>query len=184
MSNNAQRRTTLASLRLFGKTSSMQDDIEIKPIIIADNYTLISSFMRALHENEKHLFDKTADWNDIEVSYMRHITEMQAENDGTFLVVYVDGIPAGFIFGYIEEQDDSRIEAYTGKELYVSDGYISPNFRRKGLYKLLNEKLENIYISKGVKRIIRFTLSNNTKMQSFLEQGGYKATRLLYEKWL
>ena len=159
-------------------------NVNIKPIIIANNYDLISSFMRSLHENEKSLFDKTADWNDIEVSYMRHITEMQEDNDGTCLVAYIDDVPAGFIFGYTEEQDDSRIEVYTGKELYVSDGYVVPDFRRKGLYKMLNEKLESIYIAKGIKRIIRFTLSNNTKMQSFLEQDGYKPTRLLYEKWL
>lgn len=162
----------------------MEDKIEIRPIAIEDNYDVVSKMMRKLHEHEYILFDKTASWNDIEVSYMRHCITMQKECDGLFLMAYVNDQPAGFIFGYVEEQDDSRIEIHEGKELYVSDGYVYDEFRRKGLYTTLNNALEKHYIDKGIKRIIRFTRVNNARMREFMEKEGYFVSRLLYEKWL
>ena len=159
-------------------------NLEINEIIIADHYALISSFMKPLHVHEHELFDKTAPWEEIEHNYMQAIIGWQDDNDGTCLVAYVDGVPAGFMFGYAEEPDESRIEIYTGPEFYVSDGYIDPAFRRMGIYKRMNEYIENLYISRGVKRLTRFTHINNHQMQQFLEGEGYKPTRVLYEKWL
>lgn len=162
----------------------MQTTIEIKPVRISDNYELVSRMMHKLHEHEYLLYDKTARWGDIEVSYMRHVIAMQQDCDGSCLVAYIDSQPVGFIFGYVEDQDDSRIEIHEGKELYVSDGYVYDEHRRKGVYSALNEMLEKHYIEKGIKRIIRFTRVNNTRMREFMEKQGYIVTRLLYEKWL
>ena len=68
--------------------------------------------------------------------------------------------------------------------MYVSDGIVLDQYRRIGIYNMLNDTLEQHYIGKGIKRIIRFTLVNNTRMRQFLENEGYGVTRLLYEKWL
>lgn len=160
------------------------EKLEIKPIRISDNYDIMSDMMLKLHEHEYVLFDKTASWSDIEKTYMRHVITMQEDAEGLCLVAYVDGAPAGFIFGYVEEPDDSRIEIHTGKELYVSDGYVYEQFRRKGIYKKLNEALERHYTDVGIKRIIRFTRVNNVRMREFMEKEGYAVTRLLFEKWL
>ena len=160
------------------------DNLEIKSIKIADNYELIAGFMYHLHKNEHGLFDKTAPWQDIEKGYMRHVIAMQEEFEGLCLVAYVDGKPAGFSFGYAQDQDDSRIEIYEGKELYVSDGYIAEEYRRKGIYRQLNDRMEQHYINMGVKRITRYTLVNNVRMRQLLEDEGYFATRIVYEKWI
>jgi ribosomal protein S18 acetylase RimI-like enzyme len=162
----------------------MEAQVEIKPVRIAEHYDEISAMMHELHLHEHSLFDKTAAWSDIQDSYMRHIIKMQDECDGTFLIAYLNGGPTGFIFGYVEDQDDSRIEVYQGKELYVSDGYVALEARGFGIYKKLNRELERIYIEKGVRRICRYTLVNNTRARMFLESEEYAVTRLLYEKWL
>jgi ribosomal protein S18 acetylase RimI-like enzyme len=156
----------------------------IIPVRIAEHYQTISALMRELHEHEFLLYNKTASWDDIEVSYMRHCIHMQDECEGLCLLAYIEGQPAGFIFGYLEDQDDSRIEVYTGRELYVSDGYVKGLYRRQGIYKKLNEQIEQHYINLGIKRIVRFTRVNNTRMISFMEQQGYEVTRLMFEKWL
>jgi len=162
----------------------MQAAIVIEPIIISEHYGVISRMMHELHIHEHSLFDKTAQWPDIETSYMRHVMTMQEQSEGLCLMAYVNNEPVGFIFGYVEEQDDSRIEIHEGKELYVSDGYVKEEHRRLGIYRLLNAALEQHYINKGIKRIIRFTLVNNTGMRQFLDSEDYSVTRLLYEKWL
>ena len=162
----------------------MEKSIEIIPIIISEHYAEMWDMMKKLHEHEYLLFDKTATWSDIETSYMRHVMTMQEQCDGMCLVAYVNKAPAGFIFGYVEEQDDSRIEIHEGKELYISDGFVYDEYRREGIYSMLNREIEKHYISKGIKRIIRFTRVNNTRMREFMEKEGYMVTRLLYEKWL
>ena len=163
----------------------MQQNLEILPVRIADHYDPVYHLLEHLHVHELHLFDKTATWDDIGAGYMRHVIEMQEENDGLCLMAYVDKVPVGLIFGYVEdEDDDSRIEVYKGMALYVSDGVVLAQYRKLGIYTQLNKMLEQHYIDKGVKRIIRFTLHNNTRMQSFLEKEGYSVTRLQYEKWL
>ncbi len=162
----------------------MKANPEIRAIDIKEHYAIVSEMMRELHLHEYLLFDKTASWDDIEVSYMRHVIEMHDQCDGLFLVAYIDHEPVGFMFGYLVEQDDSRIEVYEGKELYVSDGYVAQHYRGQGIYRKLNDRMEAHYIQQGVKRITRFTRINNTRMHQFLEHGGYQVTRLLYEKWL
>jgi ribosomal protein S18 acetylase RimI-like enzyme len=162
----------------------MDAKIEISPVNIIDHYGVISRMMHELHIHEHSLFDKTADWSNIETSYMRHVMTMQEQCDGLCLVANVNGAPAGFIFGYVEQQDDSRIEIHEGPELYVSDGYVKEEYRRLGIYRMLNAALEQHYIDKGIRRIIRFTLVNNTNMRQFLDGEDYCVTRLLYEKWL
>jgi ribosomal protein S18 acetylase RimI-like enzyme len=165
-------------------TFTAMEALFIVPVKISEHYAAISSLMRALHEHELLLYDKTASWDDIETSYMRHVIDMQETCDGMCLMAYMDNVPAGFIFGYLEDQDDSRIEVNTGRELYVSDGYVDAAHRRHGIYKQLNERLEQHYIALGVKRILRFTRVNNTRMIGFMEQQGYEVTRLLFEKWV
>lgn len=159
-------------------------EIDIRPIGIEAHYATMSQLMRELHDHEYLLYDKTASWNDIETAYMRHVINMQHECDGLCLMASADGQPAGFIFGYLEEQDDSRIEVYTDKQLYVSDGYVREQYRRQGIYAQLNKAMEAHYIALGVKRIVRFTRVNNLRMQELMKKEGYEVTRLLYEKWL
>lgn len=160
------------------------EHITIASVVIKEHYETISKFMHQLHLHEHLLFDKTANWHDIEESYMRHVIAMQEDCNGICLVAYTNEVPCGFIFGYEEEQDDSRIEVYEGTELYVSDGFVDEAHRRKGIYRLLNEQLENTYIQRGIRRIVRFTHVNNTRMRQFMEEEGYFVTRLVYEKWL
>lgn len=160
------------------------EKIEIQSVRIAEHYQVISGLMHLLHLHEHSLHNKTAAWADIEDSYMRHVIKMQEECEGLCLVAYVNSIPVGFIFGYVEEQDDSRIEIHEGKELYISDGFVSEEYRRMGIYRMLNAQLEQHYIDQGITRIIRFTLVNNTNMRQFLDDEEYVVTRLLYEKWL
>ncbi|CAL1516708.1 GNAT family N-acetyltransferase [Chitinophaga sp. MM2321] len=158
--------------------------LTITPILIRDHYALIAAMMQALQDSENTFIHKMAAWESIAADYMQHVISTQETSDGTCLLAYSDGIPAGFIFGYIEEADESRIEDYTGDTLYISDGYVAPAFRRQGIYRRLNEALEKIYIDKDVRRIVRYTASNNHRMQQFLASQQYESVRIVYEKWL
>jgi hypothetical protein len=160
--------------------------IIVKEIIIKEHYAAISHLMLGLHNSEKELFSKGDDWKNIEKNYMQYVIDLQEEHNGTCLVAYDDTTIIAFIFGYsyLLDDEDDRTEIYTGEELYVSDGFVEATHRRLGIYKQLNSLLENKYIAKGVRKIVRFTLSSNDKMQAFLAKNKYSVVRLQYEKWL
>lgn len=165
-------------------TKHQNMSFQITPVSAAQHYQAISTLMDGLHQHERQYNPRTALWSDIETSYMRHVINMQEECDGICLLATVNGQPAGFIFGYLEHPDDSDYELNPSPELYVSDGFVSPAYRRLGIYTALNRQLEAHFIPMGIRRITRFTLTTNSAMQQFLQLQGYQATRLLYEKWL
>ena len=156
---------------------------EIKKINIAENLPIVDELLGELHDYERELSDKTANWQDFRESYIRHMIECEEENEATFLTAFVDGKAVGFLFGYVEDEDDSNFEVGDGKDLYVSEGYVKSEYRKHGIYTALNQHFEESYNNLNIRKIYRFTLTNNTRMQRFLESQGYKATRILYEKW-
>jgi ribosomal protein S18 acetylase RimI-like enzyme len=157
---------------------------EIRAINIEEEYLEAELLLDALHQSEKKLNDKTADWQTINKDYMQHIIECQKENFGIFLLATINKKAVGFIFGYIEENDNSNFELGEGDDLYVSEGYVMPEYRRLGIYAALNKQFENSYLNFNVRRIVRYTLSANTNMQAWLSKQGYSNVRLVYEKWL
>ena len=146
----------------------MLRNIEIKEVLIRDHLADVDRLMKGLQESEVSLFSKSAPWADIRSSYLRHLMDVQEKNEGTCLIAYTGSRAVGFIFAYLEVQDNSRSEVDTGPELYVSDGYVDPNYRRQGIYKNLNRRLEEKYRAAGVRRITRFTLMNNEAMKHLI----------------
>ncbi|HCN47994.1 MAG TPA: hypothetical protein DIT10_02650 [Chryseobacterium sp.] len=155
----------------------------IKKIKIAENLPIVDELVGELHVSEKEMNDKTADWSQIRDNYLRFMAECEDENDGTFLIAEVDGKAIGFLFGYIDEKDDSNFELGEGDDLYVSEGYVKKEYRKQGIYSALNTIFEEAYSDYKIRKIYRYTLFNNDTMQRWLASQGYRPVRLVYEKW-
>ncbi|KFF13240.1 GNAT family N-acetyltransferase [Chryseobacterium soli] len=159
-------------------------DYSIKKIKIADHLPIVDELVGELHVSEKEMNDKTADWSHIRDHYLRFMMDCEEENDGTFLIASIDEKPIGFLFGYIDEKDDSNFELGDADDLYVSEGYVKKEYRKQGIYSALNKAFEETYSTYNIRKIYRFTLCNNDTMQRWLATQGYQPVRLLYEKWL
>ncbi|UKB80526.1 GNAT family N-acetyltransferase [Chryseobacterium sp. MEBOG07] len=156
----------------------------IRKIKINENLPIVDELVGELHVSEKTMNDKTADWSQIRESYLRFMSECEEENEGTFLIAEIDGKAIGFLFGYIEERDDSNFEPGEGDDLYVSEGYVKKEFRKQGIYSALNKAFEKEYEGYKIRKIYRYTLCTNDTMQSWLSSQGYQPVRLVYEKWM
>lgn len=156
----------------------------IKKIKITDNLAIVDELVGELHVSEKEMNDKTADWDLIRDNYLRFMAECEEENDGTFLIAEIDGKVIGFLFGYIDEKDDSNFELGESDDLYVSEGYVKKEYRKQGIYSALNKAFEETYSDYKIRKIYRYTLCNNDTMQRWLASQGYRPVRLVYEKWL
>lgn len=158
--------------------------IRIRPLDIMTEQVAAATLLAALHQSERRLNQHTALWSDIQYQYLDYVKECIHECDGLFLVAETGGQLIGFIFGYIETQDDSNFETGDGDDLYVAEGFVTPAYRRQGIYTLLNQAFEQHYRSFNLRRIFRYTLVNNEPMQSWLQVQGYQPIRIVYEKWL
>ncbi len=158
--------------------------INIRPLDIVTERQTAAVLLAALHESEQTLNRRTADWKGIENQYLDYIAECIREYQGRFLLAETGGAAIGFIFGYIEKQDNSNFETGTGDDLYVSEGFVDPAYRKLGIYARLNQAFEAHYLSFDLRRIFRYTLVNNEPMHHWLPQQGYQPVRIVYEKWL
>lgn len=156
----------------------------IRKIKISENIAIVDELVGELHVSEKEMNEKTADWNLIRQNYLRFISDCEEENNGTFLIAEIDGRAIGFIFGYIDEKDDSNFELGDADDLYISEGYVKKEFRKHGIYSALNKAFEETYKDYNIRKIYRYTLCNNHTMQSWLDKQGYQPVRIVYEKWL
>lgn len=156
----------------------------IRKIHIKENSSIADELVGELHLSEKEMNPNTADWPMIRENYLRFMAECEEENDGTFLIAEAEGQAIGFIFGYIEERDDSNFELGDADDLYISEGYVKPEYRKQGIYSALNAAFEEAYKDYSIRRIYRFTLCSNHTMQSWLSKQDYSPVRVMYEKWL
>ncbi|MFZ4930149.1 GNAT family N-acetyltransferase [Chryseobacterium sp. Mn2064] len=156
----------------------------IKKIKISDHLPIVDKLVGELHVSEKEMNDRTADWSQIRENYLNFMAECEEENEGSFLIAEIDGKAIGFLFGYIDERDDSNFELGEGNDLYVSEGYVKKEFRKQGIYSALNKAFEEMYSHQNIRKIYRFTLCNNDTMQRWLASQGYRPVRMVYEKWL
>ncbi len=158
--------------------------INIRSLDIIAERSTAATLLAALHESEQALNRHTAAWTAIGQQYLDYIAECINEYDGLFLLAEAEGKPIGFIFGYIETQDESNFEEGDGDDLYVSEGFVEPAYRKQGVYSLLNQAFEQHYSSFKLRRIFRYTLVNNEPMHYWLQKQGYQPIRVVYEKWL
>ena len=162
----------------------MRQEIEITQIAIRDNLTIVDELVGALHISELSLNNKTANWEDIKQEYLQYMMECEKEAGGKFFVAKDDDKAIGFIFGFIESKDNSNFETGDGDDLYISEGFVKVEYRNLGVYSKLNNAFTESFSKQPIRRVIRYTLNSNKTMQHWLENKGYSAVRLVYEKWL
>ena len=143
----------------------MSQKIKIIQIAIKNNLTIVDELVGALHVSEHSLNSKTANWIDIKKEYLQYMMECENEADGKFFVANDHDKAIGFIFGFVENKDNSNFEIGEGNDLYISEGYVNEAYRNVGVYGKLNNAFVESYSNQPIRRIIRYTLNNNKTMQ-------------------
>lgn len=162
----------------------MDDKVKIRPLDIKKEWEILDELLWDLHKSEKEMNPRTATWPVIRDRYFEYLDDCIKDNEGVVLVAEVEGKVAGFIFGYLDEPDGGDFGGGNGDDLYVSDGFVKPEFENMNVYGMLNEAFENHFKKFAVRRIYRYTLVENENMNKWLKKQGYDPIRIVYEKWL
>jgi len=160
------------------------NNYQIEAIKVSEHIAVVDELMQLLHDSERNMNPHTAQWENIRDNYLQHIIICQETCEGLFLIAKNAEEVIGFIFGYIDAPDEIDFEGGEGDDLYVSEGFVKEAYRRQGVYTTLNAALEAHYKDYAIRRIYRYTLYNNERMQQWLTVQGYQPVRLVYEKWI
>ena len=106
----------------------------------------------------------------------------RAAKHGAVLIAELDGVFAGFVAGWIEEESHIEETPDSNRFGYVSDiCVLSPHRGRRVASRLL-DAMERRLRAEGVTRVRLFTLAANRAAQASYERSGYAAYEIVYEK--
>ena len=133
------------------------------------------------HESRLHPSRMTGD--EIADAYLDWMQKRAAEH-GAVLIAEIDGVFAGFVAGWIEEESHIEETPDSNRFGYVSDICVLSAFRGRRIASRLLEAVERRLRGEGVTRVRLFTLAANRAARASYERSGYAAYEVVYEKSL
>ena len=101
-------------------------------------------------------------------------------NKEIVMIAYYNGKPAGFVCGEI-----SKSVCYMSDHGSIGELFVSGEYRRKGIGRLLIRSIEDIFKETGIKIVTLGTNVKNITAQKFYEECRYlKKDRIEYRKYL
>jgi ribosomal protein S18 acetylase RimI-like enzyme len=136
-----------------------------------------------LQDHESRLHASRLPGDQIADAYLAWM-EKRAAEDGAVLIAEIDGVFAGFVAGWIEEESHICETPDSNRFGYVSDICVLPAFRGRRIASQLLDAIELRLRREGVIRVRLFTLAANRAARASYERSGYAAYEVVYEKSL
>ena len=128
-----------------------------------------------LQEVERSMSDTRLPGSEVAEKYFDYLQKELAEKHGAIFVARIEGSIIGFIACMVEHDDTPAETPESTTYGYISDAYVAPEYRGKGVFGELNQKAEE-YLSRfpEVKLIRISVLANNENAIKAYERSGYK----------
>jgi ribosomal protein S18 acetylase RimI-like enzyme len=159
--------------------------VKIRDAVTAERSTLVK-FMAELQEFERELDISRSEGIAIANAHFAYLEKLVKENSGRIFVAESPEGLLGFIVCFVEEieQEDLHIIEAERRFGYISDLYVSPVARKKGVATALIESAESHFQELRLKVIKVTTLYHNHQAQILYERSLYKPYEVVYQKRL
>lgn len=134
-----------------------------------------------LQDHESRLHPSRLRGDQIADGYLAWMQKRAAEH-GVVLIVEIDGAFAGFVAGWIEEENHIEETPDSNRFGYVSDICVLSPYRDRRIASRLLAVAERRLCGEGVTRIRLFTLAASRAARASYERSGYAAYEVVYEK--
>ena len=108
--------------------------------------------------------------------------QRQAEKGGAVLVAEVGGTFAGFVAGWIVEDDNFAETADSNRAGYVSDVCVMPPYRGQRIAVVLLSAIERHLAGAGITRVRLASLAANGSAQAAYRRAGFEPYETVFEK--
>ena len=105
---------------------------------------------------------------DMAEQYLEKLT-----SEGQLILVEVDGVPAGFIH-FENQSNDLAFCSTSGTDVYITDLYVSPVFRKRGLSKILVMEAEKYCYENGHSSVSLSVLARSKDSRAVYEKLGFR----------
>ncbi len=116
-------------------------EITIERYADSDREILLKGFAD-IQEIERALSDTRRPGDEMAEDYFNLVSKEVSEKSGTILVAKADGKTVGFIACWIEHDDDPIQTVESNTFGYISDAWVSPDLRGRGVFDKLHAAVE------------------------------------------
>jgi ribosomal protein S18 acetylase RimI-like enzyme len=143
----------------------------------ADRQAMLG-FIRELQEAERAMHESRLPGDEVaELCYAR-LLDQGAE----ILVAEMAGEPVGFVAGWLDEDDDPLQTDEWRRHGYISDIFVAPSCRRRGIGRSLLQAMSALLQGKGARRLrICALAANRTAIDSF-RRFGFAPFEITFDK--
>lgn len=158
----------------------MDDPITIRAATAADRPQLRRAIVE-LQDHERRLHSTRLPGEQIADTYLAWI-EHRATDNGAVLVAETGGIFAGFVAGWVEQDDNIAETADSNRFGYVSDICVMPACRGRHIALRLLDSIEQHLGSTGITRLRIGSLAANAAARATYERAGFAPFEVVHEK--
>jgi ribosomal protein S18 acetylase RimI-like enzyme len=135
-------------------------------------------FIRELQEAERAMHESRLPGDEVaELCYARLL-----DRGAEILIAEMAGEPVGFVAGWLDEDDDPLQTDEWRRHGYVSDVFVAPRWRRRGIGRLLLQAMSTRLQGKGARRLrICALAANQTAIDSF-RRFGFTPFEITFDK--
>ncbi|MGH6814952.1 MAG: GNAT family N-acetyltransferase [Hyphomicrobiaceae bacterium] len=157
--------------------------IQIDSYRPSDRAVLIE-FVEAIQEHERIDVSDLKPGPEIGQLYAEILLRRVAEHNGCILLARTETRTVGFACAWIEEDDDPLLRDEMRAHAYISDIYITEDWRRKGVATKLLNALEEDMRRRGCARIRVCAKAANRIAVDCYRRSGYRTYEIIFSKSL
>src|SRR5262249_46520467 len=110
--------------------------------------------------------------NEIREEYFKKVSKQIEKNEGVVLVAEDERKALGFLVGFVSEDDDVLVDEAFNRFAYVSDVFVVPEARGKGVGQKLLDEFRRLMKVRGLKWVrIGLKSKNKLALSSYLKNG-------------
>jgi ribosomal protein S18 acetylase RimI-like enzyme len=114
---------------------------------------VLEAFVAAIQEHERLLVPELRAGAEIAADYAAHIVAQIEQRDGVIILARAGAESVGFACAWIDEDDDPLLAAAHRPHALISDLYVRPEWRRRGIGRALLGEIEQIMRLRGVRKL-------------------------------
>jgi ribosomal protein S18 acetylase RimI-like enzyme len=154
---------------------------KIEPCNAAD-LPLLAGFVAAIQEHERASVPGLRPGGEIAASYAGTIVDTAAQKDGVILLAKADSAAVGFVCAWIDADNDPLVAEQARVHGYVSDIYVVPEWRRRGVARDLLQAVETHMNRHGCRRLRIAAKAGNASALACYEAVGYRPYEITFVK--
>lgn len=141
-------------------------------------------FVAGIQEHERVNVSELKSGPEIGEPYARHLLKKVAANDGVILMAQSEGKNIGMVCAWKDSDDDQLLQEDFREHGYISDIFVSKEYRRKGTAKQLLDAVESVMHSKGCKRMRVCSKASNAQAVNLYKAEKYMPYEIIFSKSL